>query len=96
MIQTLEDMIRRFCTYSMDFTDSDGCTNDWCTFIPQFELDYKTSIHLTTGKNPAMLERESKPKLPVDTLKKDLVDINPTASVFKLSLDRLRNHEKKA
>ncbi|MBW0470353.1 hypothetical protein O181_010068 [Austropuccinia psidii MF-1] len=93
MIQTLEDIIRRFCTYSLDFTDSDGCTHDWCTFIPELELAYRTSIHFTVGKTPAMLEKGLKPKLPVDTLKKDLVDINPAASVFKLFLDRLRHPE---
>ncbi|MBW0563636.1 hypothetical protein O181_103351 [Austropuccinia psidii MF-1] len=35
-----------------------------------------------------MLEKGWNPKLPVDTLKKDLVDIHPTASSFKLLLDK--------
>ncbi|MBW0550913.1 hypothetical protein O181_090628 [Austropuccinia psidii MF-1] len=39
-----------------------------------------------------MLEKGWNPKLPVDTLKKDLVDINPTASRFKLFLDNFRHH----
>ncbi|MBW0510784.1 hypothetical protein O181_050499 [Austropuccinia psidii MF-1] len=39
-----------------------------------------------------MLEKGWNPKLPVDTLKKDLVDINPTASSFKLLLDKVRHH----
>ncbi|MBW0513684.1 hypothetical protein O181_053399 [Austropuccinia psidii MF-1] len=42
MIQTLEDMIRRFCAYGLEFKDSDGFTHDWCTLIPAFELEYKT------------------------------------------------------
>ncbi|MBW0464248.1 hypothetical protein O181_003963 [Austropuccinia psidii MF-1] len=42
MIQTLEDMIRRFCAYGLDFKDSDGFTHDWCTLIPALELVYKT------------------------------------------------------
>ncbi|MBW0586594.1 hypothetical protein O181_126309 [Austropuccinia psidii MF-1] len=29
MIQTLEDMIRRFCAYGLEFKDSDCCTHDW-------------------------------------------------------------------
>ncbi|MBW0582274.1 hypothetical protein O181_121989 [Austropuccinia psidii MF-1] len=29
MIQTLEDMIRRFCAYGLEFKDSDGFTNVW-------------------------------------------------------------------
>ncbi|MBW0529083.1 hypothetical protein O181_068798 [Austropuccinia psidii MF-1] len=31
MIQTLEDMIRRFCAYGLEFKDSDGFAHDWCT-----------------------------------------------------------------
>ncbi|MBW0559749.1 hypothetical protein O181_099464 [Austropuccinia psidii MF-1] len=43
-----------------------------------------------------MLEKGCNPKLPVDTLKKDLADINPTTSSFKLLLDKLRHHENKS
>ncbi|MBW0568089.1 hypothetical protein O181_107804 [Austropuccinia psidii MF-1] len=92
MIQTLEDMIRRFCAYGPESKDSDGFTHDWCTFIPALKLAYRTSIHASTGKTPAMLEKGWNPKLPVNTLKKDLVDINPTASSFKLLLDKVRHH----
>ncbi|MBW0486620.1 hypothetical protein O181_026335 [Austropuccinia psidii MF-1] len=34
MIQKLEDMIRRFCPYGLEFKDSDGFTHYWCTLIP--------------------------------------------------------------
>ncbi|MBW0549242.1 hypothetical protein O181_088957 [Austropuccinia psidii MF-1] len=94
MIQTLEDMIRRFCAYGLELKDSDGFTHDWCTLIPALELAYKTSIHSSTGKTPAMLEKGWNPRLPYDTLKKDLVDIHPTASIFKLILDKERYHAK--
>ncbi|MBW0580946.1 hypothetical protein O181_120661 [Austropuccinia psidii MF-1] len=40
-----------------------------------------------------MLEKGWNPKLPVDTLKKDLVDIHPNVSSFKLFLDKVRHHE---
>ncbi|MBW0579390.1 hypothetical protein O181_119105 [Austropuccinia psidii MF-1] len=92
MIQTLEDMIRRFCAYGLEFEDYDGFTHDWCTLIPALKLAYQTSIHASTGKTPAMLEKGWNPKLPVDTLKKDLVDIHPTSSSFKLLLDKVRHH----
>ncbi|MBW0548423.1 hypothetical protein O181_088138 [Austropuccinia psidii MF-1] len=88
IIQTLEDMIRRFCAYGLEFRDSYSFSHDWCILIPALELAYKTSIHASKGKNPAMLEKGWNPKLPVDTLKKDLVDINPTASSFKIFLDK--------
>ncbi|MBW0501331.1 hypothetical protein O181_041046 [Austropuccinia psidii MF-1] len=50
MIQTLEDMIRRFCDYDLEFKDSDGFTHEWCTLIPALELAYETSIHSSTDK----------------------------------------------
>ncbi|MBW0587910.1 hypothetical protein O181_127625 [Austropuccinia psidii MF-1] len=93
MIQTLQDMIRIFFAYGLEFKDSDGFTHDWCTLIPALELAYKTSIHYSTGKPPAMLEKGWNPMLPVHTLKKDLVNIFPTASSFKLVLDKVRHHE---
>ncbi|MBW0587516.1 hypothetical protein O181_127231 [Austropuccinia psidii MF-1] len=92
MIQPLEDMIRRFCAYVLEFKYSDGFTHDWCTLIPALELTYNTSNHASTGKTPVMLEKGWNPKLTVDTLKKDLVDIYPTASSIKLFLDKVRHH----
>ncbi|MBW0521427.1 hypothetical protein O181_061142 [Austropuccinia psidii MF-1] len=95
MIQTLEHLIRRFCAYGIEFKDSDGFTHDWCTLIPALELAYKISIHSSTGKKPAMPEKGWNPRLPYDTLKKDLVDIHPTASSFKMMLEKARYHAKR-
>ncbi|MBW0547637.1 hypothetical protein O181_087352 [Austropuccinia psidii MF-1] len=39
-----------------------------------------------------MLEKGWNPRLPYNTLKKDLIDIHKTASRFKLILDKARNH----
>ncbi|MBW0547341.1 hypothetical protein O181_087056 [Austropuccinia psidii MF-1] len=93
MIQTLEDMIRRFGAYGLDFEDSDGFTHYLFTLIPAFELAYRTSIHASTRKPPAILKKGWNPKIPVDTLKKNLVDINPAASRFKLLLDKVRHNK---
>ncbi|MBW0515681.1 hypothetical protein O181_055396 [Austropuccinia psidii MF-1] len=92
MIQTLEDMIRRFCAYGIEFKAPDGFTHDWCTLIPALELAYKTSIHSSTGKTPEMLEKSCNPRLPYDNLKKDLAYIHPTASSFKIMLYKARHH----
>ncbi|MBW0510031.1 hypothetical protein O181_049746 [Austropuccinia psidii MF-1] len=54
MIEKLEDMIRRFCVYGIEFKDSGGLTHDLCTLIPALELAYKTSIHSLNGKTPEM------------------------------------------
>ncbi|MBW0568409.1 hypothetical protein O181_108124 [Austropuccinia psidii MF-1] len=93
MIQTLEYIIRRFCAYGLELKDSDGFTHDWFTLILALKSAYKTSIHASTGKTPAMLQKGWNPKLPVDTFNKDLVDIHPTASSFKLFLDKVRHDE---
>ncbi|MBW0554059.1 hypothetical protein O181_093774 [Austropuccinia psidii MF-1] len=85
-------MIRRVCAYGLEFKDSDGFTNDWCTLIQALELAYKTSIHASTGKTHETLEKRWNPQFPVDTLKKDLVDIHTTDSSFTLLHDKLRNH----
>ncbi|MBW0472543.1 hypothetical protein O181_012258 [Austropuccinia psidii MF-1] len=45
MIQTLEEMIRIFCSYGVEFEDSDGFTHDWRTLIQALELAYKTSSY---------------------------------------------------
>ncbi|MBW0566852.1 hypothetical protein O181_106567 [Austropuccinia psidii MF-1] len=92
MIQTLEEMIRRLCAYGLEFKDSDGFTHDWCTLIPALELEFKITIHSSTGKTPEILEKGWNPRLSYDTLKKGLVDIHPTASSFKLMLDKARQH----
>ncbi|MBW0495911.1 hypothetical protein O181_035626 [Austropuccinia psidii MF-1] len=40
MIQNLEDMIRRFFAYELEFNDSYGFAHDWHTLIPALELAY--------------------------------------------------------
>ncbi|MBW0528351.1 hypothetical protein O181_068066 [Austropuccinia psidii MF-1] len=92
MIQTLENMIRRFCAYGLEVRYSDGYRHDWCTLIPDLELAYKESIPFSTGKTPAMLEKGWNTRLSYDTLKKDLVYIHPKASSFKSMLDKAIHH----
>ncbi|MBW0462910.1 hypothetical protein O181_002625 [Austropuccinia psidii MF-1] len=85
-------MIRIFCAYSLAFRDSNFFTHDWCTLIPDLQLEYKTTIYSSTGKTPAMLEKGWNTRLPHDTLEKDLVDIHPIARSFKIMLDTKRHH----
>ncbi|MBW0522352.1 hypothetical protein O181_062067 [Austropuccinia psidii MF-1] len=96
MIQSLEKMIRRFCTYGLELKDSDGFTHDWCTLIPALELAYKTSVHSSTGQNPEILEKGWNPRLPTNTLRKELIYIHPSASSFKIILDKLKYHAKQS
>ncbi|MBW0478094.1 hypothetical protein O181_017809 [Austropuccinia psidii MF-1] len=50
MIQIIEEMIRRFSAYSLEFKDSDGFKNEWWTLIPELELEYKKPVHSSTAK----------------------------------------------
>ncbi|MBW0544574.1 hypothetical protein O181_084289 [Austropuccinia psidii MF-1] len=93
MIQTFEDISRILCAYGLEFKDSVSLTNYWCTLIPALKLVYKTSGHSSTGKTPEMLENGWNPRLPYETLKKDLLDIHLRASSFKLILDKVRKNE---
>ncbi|MBW0501502.1 hypothetical protein O181_041217 [Austropuccinia psidii MF-1] len=68
MIQTLEDMIRRFCAYGLEFKDSDGFTHVWCMLIPALKLAYNTSVNSSTGQTPTMLEKLWNPRLLAETL----------------------------
>ncbi|MBW0565187.1 hypothetical protein O181_104902, partial [Austropuccinia psidii MF-1] len=96
MIQTLDNMIRRFCLYVLEFKDSEGFTYSWFTLIPALELAYKTLVHSSTGQTPAMVEKGWNPRLLKDTLRKDLIEIHPTASSFKIMLDKVRLHAKQS
>ncbi|MBW0478230.1 hypothetical protein O181_017945 [Austropuccinia psidii MF-1] len=33
MIRTMEDILRRFCDYGMEYKDHEGYTNDWVTLL---------------------------------------------------------------
>ncbi|MBW0518578.1 hypothetical protein O181_058293 [Austropuccinia psidii MF-1] len=92
MIQTLENMVRRVCAYGLEFKDCYGFTHYWCTLLPELELVYRTSIHASANQTPAILEKGWNPKLPQDSLRKDLVEIHLTAARLKEILDKARKH----
>ncbi|MBW0496620.1 hypothetical protein O181_036335 [Austropuccinia psidii MF-1] len=82
MIQTMEDIIRRFCAYGMEYKDHEGYTHDWVSLKREVQLAYNTSRHSTTGKLPSLVEKWWNPLFPVDHLKKNLLTIHPTAKDF--------------
>ncbi|MBW0512134.1 hypothetical protein O181_051849 [Austropuccinia psidii MF-1] len=92
MTQTLEDMVRRFCAYGLEFKYCDGFTHYWCTILPALELEYKTYIHASANQTPAILEKGFNPKLPQAPLRNDLFEIHPTASGFKVVLKKARKN----
>ncbi|MBW0519230.1 hypothetical protein O181_058945, partial [Austropuccinia psidii MF-1] len=93
IIQTLEDIVRRFCAYGLELKDCDGVIHSWSTLLPVIKLAYKTSIDASTNQTPAILEKGWNPKSPQDFLRKDLVELHPTAASIEGMLDKARKHE---
>ncbi|MBW0494030.1 hypothetical protein O181_033745 [Austropuccinia psidii MF-1] len=82
IIQTMEDILKRFCAYKMEYKAHEGYTHDWATLLTAVQLAYNTRQHSTTGKRPALVEKGWNPLLTVDHLKKNLLTIHPTAKDF--------------
>ncbi|MBW0486875.1 hypothetical protein O181_026590 [Austropuccinia psidii MF-1] len=77
MIQTMEDIIRRFCVYGMEYKDHEGYTHYWGTLLPAVQLAFNTSKHSTTGKLPSLVEKGWNPILHMNHLKKKSSDYPP-------------------
>ncbi|MBW0461922.1 hypothetical protein O181_001637 [Austropuccinia psidii MF-1] len=88
MIQTMEDILRRFCACVMEYKDHEGYSHDWVTLLPAVQLAYHTSQHSTTGKTPPLVEKGWNPLLPVDHLKRNLLTIHPQPEIFMTSEKR--------
>ncbi|MBW0464926.1 hypothetical protein O181_004641 [Austropuccinia psidii MF-1] len=43
MIQTMEDILRSFCAYGMEFKEHEGYTCYWVTLLPAVQLVYNTT-----------------------------------------------------
>ncbi|MBW0574605.1 hypothetical protein O181_114320 [Austropuccinia psidii MF-1] len=82
MSQTMEDILRGFCAYGIEYKDHEGYTHDWVTLLPAVQLAYNTCQNSTTGKKLAVVEKGWNSLLPVDHLKKNLLTIHPTAKDF--------------
>ncbi|MBW0477306.1 hypothetical protein O181_017021 [Austropuccinia psidii MF-1] len=82
MIQTMEDILKTFYAYGMEYKDNKLYAHDWVTLLPAVKLSYNTSQDSTTGKSPSVLEKGWNPLLPVDHLKRNLLTIHPKAKDF--------------
>ncbi|MBW0520505.1 hypothetical protein O181_060220 [Austropuccinia psidii MF-1] len=81
-------MVRRVCVYILEFKYCDGFTHDLCTLSPALDLTYKTSIHSSTNQTPPVLEEEWNPRLPQDSLRKDLAYLHPTDASFNGTIEK--------
>ena len=94
MIQTLEDMIRRYCAFGMMYEDIEGYTHDWASLLPGLEFAYNSTVHSNTEKTPFELERGYVPNSPRLLLNNKLgkMDIHPSSSSFSHMQALARNH----
>ncbi|MBW0542884.1 hypothetical protein O181_082599 [Austropuccinia psidii MF-1] len=92
MLQTLKDMVRKICAYSLELKECDGFTHDWFNLSPALELEYETSFHASTNKTPSLLEKGWNHKIAQDFLGKALVEIQPMADSFEGMLEKTRKH----
>ncbi|MBW0590735.1 hypothetical protein O181_130450 [Austropuccinia psidii MF-1] len=82
MIQTMEDILRRFCACGMEYKDHEGYTHDWVSLQPAVQMAYNTSQHSTTGKIPSLVEKRWNPLFPLDHFKKNVLTTRPTTKDF--------------
>ena len=96
MIQTLEDMIRRYCAFGMMYEDNEGYTHYWISLLPGLEFAYNSTTHSTTGKTPFELERGYIPNPPRLLLNNKLgkLDLHPSSSSFSHMQAMARDHAK--
>ncbi|MBW0490602.1 hypothetical protein O181_030317 [Austropuccinia psidii MF-1] len=78
----MEDILSRFSVYGMEYKDHEGYTHDCVTLLLAVQLAYNTSQHSTTGKTPEVVEKGWNALLPVDHLKKNLLNIHHTPKYF--------------
>ncbi|MBW0500652.1 hypothetical protein O181_040367 [Austropuccinia psidii MF-1] len=72
MIQKMEDIIRRFCAYGMEYKDHEGY--DWVTLLSAAQLAENTSQHSTTGKSPSLVEKGRNTLLPENAIEVKLTE----------------------
>ncbi|MBW0567480.1 hypothetical protein O181_107195 [Austropuccinia psidii MF-1] len=46
MIQKMEDILKRFCAYGMEYKEHERYTHDWVTLLPSVQLAYNTTKDL--------------------------------------------------
>ncbi|MBW0471323.1 hypothetical protein O181_011038 [Austropuccinia psidii MF-1] len=65
----MQDILRRFCAYGMEYKDHKGYTHDWVTLLPEVHLTYNTTQGSTTGKTPSLVEKGKHSVFPVSLIK---------------------------
>lgn len=76
-IQTMVDLIRRYCAFGLVFNDPEGYRHDWVSLLPALEIAYNSSKHSVTNRTPFELEKGWTPLLPATLMQGDGLDQLP-------------------
>lgn len=90
ILETLIELVQRYCTFGLEFKDKDGYTQDWKTLVPALEIAYNSSIHSATNQKLFELERGYCPGLPNDSLRNKIVHMHLMSLSFAAMLNRAR------
>ena len=94
-IQTLVDMIRRYCAFGLVYQDKTGYKHDWVSLLPALEIAYNTSKHSSTERTPFELERGWLPRTPLSLMNQPSsieIAANPEADSFLKMIDSSRQY----
>ncbi|MBW0539905.1 hypothetical protein O181_079620 [Austropuccinia psidii MF-1] len=68
IIHKMEDILRRFCAYGMEYKDHEGYTHEWVTLLPVVQLAYNTRKNAVEVKLKEEFSRKH-PVFPVSLVK---------------------------
>lgn len=94
IIQTLVDMIRRYCAFGLEHRDKEGFRHDWVDLLPALQYAYNSTPHAVTNKAPYILERGWIPKSPFGIIAGTIstsVEVDPSAENIASMIEHARD-----
>jgi hypothetical protein len=91
-IQTVEDMLRRYIAFGLDYEDSSGFRHDWVSLLPALEMAYNSTVQSSSQRTPFELERGYTPNLPRLMPLTATSVVDRRAQAFTEMIDAARTH----
>ena len=94
-VQTLVDLIRRYCNFGLLYTDEEGYRHDWVSLLLALEMAYNSTTHSVTGRTPFELEKGWNPFTPMQLmqgLNLGELPTDPGADSFSRMIEMAREH----
>ena len=93
-VQTLVDLIRRYCAFGLSYRDGEGFKHDWVSLLPALEQAYNSSKHASTDHSPFQLEKGWLPRAPLALMQGAVAQlpVDHAAHNFAEMIDKCRKH----